>query len=315
MGTHISFCRSISMDKWKAKEIKIMEMGGNKKAQEFYSKNDMYNDGRPNHENPALSKYKMALSKQAMEALEQDKTISKPTKYEENNDREMVEEEKKEDPFMAGFSQPAPAASKVTATEGQTSSSIYSFSNLKQPNQPVNLNAKKLDVDFGGDDFFDSFGIGNKPAKPPKQAANDNPFAVADTNTAEETGPFQLGSGINDKAKAKENDEFIKKKMKELEGRKAISSDDFKQNEDGEHKERFARFSGATAISSADFFGDTKKSDSSQGRASLGSFGRDSFGDKVSEAAIYAADAVAVNARKLKEKASNFWASFSRPSE
>ena len=53
-----------------------------------------------------------------------------------------------------------------------------------------------------------------------------------------------------------------------------------------------------------------KKDDSSsQGRASVNSIGRDSFGDKVSEAAIYAADAVAQKAKALKEKASNFWTS------
>ena len=31
-GVHISFVRSINMDKWKAKELKQMELGGNKAA-------------------------------------------------------------------------------------------------------------------------------------------------------------------------------------------------------------------------------------------------------------------------------------------
>jgi ADP-ribosylation factor GTPase-activating protein 2/3 len=69
MGTHISFCRSIHMDKWKAKELKIMELGGNKKAHTFYAKNSMFSDGIPNHENPALAKYKMQLQKAALAEL------------------------------------------------------------------------------------------------------------------------------------------------------------------------------------------------------------------------------------------------------
>lgn len=42
----------------------------------------------------------------------------------------------------------------------------------------------------------------------------------------------------------------------------------------------------------------------------MGSFNRDSIGDKVSGAAIYAADKVAEQAKRLKEKATNFWSSF-----
>lgn len=42
------------MDKWKWKEIKCMELGGNKNAAIFYEKNDMYVDGKPNHKAAAL---------------------------------------------------------------------------------------------------------------------------------------------------------------------------------------------------------------------------------------------------------------------
>jgi ADP-ribosylation factor GTPase-activating protein 1 len=39
MGVHISFVRSIKMDSWKLKDIKSMEVGGNKNAMLFYEKN------------------------------------------------------------------------------------------------------------------------------------------------------------------------------------------------------------------------------------------------------------------------------------
>ena len=88
---------------------------------------------------------------------------------------------------------------------------------------------------------------------------------------------------------------------------KAISSEDFKQNSDDDYKEKFAKFSGATAISSADFFAD--ESEENKAETSIKGFDRDSFGDKMSEAAIYAADRVTEQAKILKQKATNFWSS------
>lgn len=59
------------MDRWKAKELKSMELGGNKLAAAYYEKNGMMQaDGTPNHKAPHLSKYKQDLAKKAeMEIL------------------------------------------------------------------------------------------------------------------------------------------------------------------------------------------------------------------------------------------------------
>ena len=84
---------------------------------------------------------------------------------------------------------------------------------MKKDTQQKALNAKKLDVDFGGDDFFDSFGMANVEPKNDNQASttNDNPFSVAEKQN-NESGPFQLGSGVNTNSKQANdnNDEFIK---------------------------------------------------------------------------------------------------------
>lgn len=41
------------MDRWKAKELKCMELGGNKQAAAYYEKNGMTQpDGTPNHKAP-----------------------------------------------------------------------------------------------------------------------------------------------------------------------------------------------------------------------------------------------------------------------
>jgi hypothetical protein len=69
MGVHISFVRyfdasimnfnrSLNMDRWKLKELKNMELGGNKNAWDFYEIHGMIIDGKPNHRAPLLASYK-----------------------------------------------------------------------------------------------------------------------------------------------------------------------------------------------------------------------------------------------------------------
>ena len=66
MGVHISFVRSLKMDRWKSRELKQMEFGGNKLAKIYYEKNGMIQQGQPpDHKNPALSKYKNDLKSKA----------------------------------------------------------------------------------------------------------------------------------------------------------------------------------------------------------------------------------------------------------
>lgn len=70
MGVHISFVRSLKMDRWKARELKQMEFGGNKLAKAFYEKNGMLKDGQPpEHKNPALTRYKNELRLKAENSL------------------------------------------------------------------------------------------------------------------------------------------------------------------------------------------------------------------------------------------------------
>ncbi len=43
LGVHLSFVRSITMDKWKEMEIEKMKVGGNRKAKEFFANQSDYN--------------------------------------------------------------------------------------------------------------------------------------------------------------------------------------------------------------------------------------------------------------------------------
>ncbi|CAF5226874.1 unnamed protein product, partial [Rotaria magnacalcarata] len=43
LGVHLSFVRSITMDKWKEMELEKMKVGGNRRAKEFLSAQPDYN--------------------------------------------------------------------------------------------------------------------------------------------------------------------------------------------------------------------------------------------------------------------------------
>lgn len=47
LGVHLSFVRSISMDKWKDIELEKMKVGGNKKAKDFFESQPDWNDSLP----------------------------------------------------------------------------------------------------------------------------------------------------------------------------------------------------------------------------------------------------------------------------
>jgi len=88
------------MDRWKARELKQMELGGNKLARAFYEKNGMISQGSPpDHKNPALSKYKADLKARSEQALGQTPSaapVTQATSQQHNNtEPRKIEEQKK----------------------------------------------------------------------------------------------------------------------------------------------------------------------------------------------------------------------------
>ena len=68
---HISFVRSMKMDRWRARELKQLELGGNRAAKAYYEKNGMLPPGQPpDHKNAALAGYKNELKLKAEKVLE-----------------------------------------------------------------------------------------------------------------------------------------------------------------------------------------------------------------------------------------------------
>ncbi|KAF2365304.1 Arf GTPase activating protein [Trinorchestia longiramus] len=74
LGVHLSFVRSITMDKWKEQELEKMKIGGNKKALEFLSAQNDYE-----HSASLQQKYNTraaALYRDKLSCLSQGKTWS-----------------------------------------------------------------------------------------------------------------------------------------------------------------------------------------------------------------------------------------------
>ena len=47
LGVHLSFVRSVTMDKWKDSEVQKMKVGGNRKARDFLDDHTDYNHSAP----------------------------------------------------------------------------------------------------------------------------------------------------------------------------------------------------------------------------------------------------------------------------
>ena len=61
------------MDKWKLKELKALELGGNKNARAYYDAQGMVKEGRPDHESAPHARYKMELAAEVEKAISADK--------------------------------------------------------------------------------------------------------------------------------------------------------------------------------------------------------------------------------------------------
>ena len=131
------------------------------------------------------------------------------------------------------------------------------------------MNAKKLDIDFGSDDFFNTFSTGAAKQQPSQsnklQEVKDDPFNLGGASSNATSGlnanPFGLDLGSAATAKEDPNrmtDDAAREKLAKMANRKAISSDDFLNDEPSQEiQDRYQamKASGATQISSDMMFG------------------------------------------------------------
>jgi len=152
------------MDKWKLKELKAMELGGNAKAKVYYDAQGMTKDGRPDHEAAPHARYKMELAAVCEAAIQEQapqyaQLLQVQVKKEEtmplsvqsmnvapindpfaNKSTEKVEEKK------------APAAAPQLQTK-----TIVSTQSSNKLDAPAEFKQLDFGLDMGDDAFFDSF--------------------------------------------------------------------------------------------------------------------------------------------------------------
>jgi hypothetical protein len=156
---------------------------------------------------------------------------------------------------------------------------------LSQPKQNVEvktLNAKKLDINFDTDDFFNAFEPTKAKTSEPETTA-PNKFV---SKLQEVKDPFDLAQGVKDKPVVKgisenygsssyqpsknrpNDDNEAKERLYALGNKKGISSEDIfgaREEKTDDIVNKYAQLKGATAISSDMFFDREEKSNPTVG--------------------------------------------------
>lgn len=73
LGTHLSFVRSVTMDRWTDKHIKLMKVGGNKQLNDFLSEHQVKTEettAKEKYDNPAAELYRQKLDARVEGRLE-----------------------------------------------------------------------------------------------------------------------------------------------------------------------------------------------------------------------------------------------------
>jgi ADP-ribosylation factor GTPase-activating protein 2/3 len=202
-GTHISFVRSIQLDKWNKKQLKTIELAGNQYARLKFNDLGVPKDSNLyDYNSDLIQKYKNELAervKQAMSEITVNVPITKvETKIEPVKEEETFDEVVKKDEYKE--------PTKV-ALGAKSSNEIK----LAKTNK-----IKKVDFDFDFDNFADTpfTSVTEEPEKDNKK----------NKKTVDEEYEENNRSETNNNSSSKLSKEEINKKFA---NKKAISSDDY----------------------------------------------------------------------------------------
>jgi hypothetical protein len=146
-GTHISFVRSVNLDKWNRKQLKCMELAGNQYARLKFNDLGVPKDNRVfDYFNDQVSKYKNELAERVSSSLIGIGAVR--VKVEQKIEQPKIEEIF-EEPKNEGYSEPTKIVLK------------------KEPKNEIKLSKtnkiKKVNFDFDFDNFNDDISVPNEP--------------------------------------------------------------------------------------------------------------------------------------------------------
>ena len=149
-GTHISFVRSVNLDKWNRKQLKSMELAGNQYARlKFNDLGVPKENGVFDYFNDQVTKYKNQLAENVASALGGVNIVKVKVeqKVEQPKVEEIIEEPKKEE-----YNEPT----KVVLKKEQKN----------EIKLPKTNKIKKVDFDFDFDNFNDDISVPTEPEQP-----------------------------------------------------------------------------------------------------------------------------------------------------
>ena len=317
-GTHISFVRSVDLDKWNRKQLKSLELTGNSYTKERF--NDLgvpLIGGNYDYNNSMVLKVRQEIAEKVKESLKPDDYKKKEDKKEEKNEFDDIEinQEKKEEIKEVKEENKDDKKKKEKKEEKEEKEEIKKpqkfqidekakVNNAKVIGKAGKINKiKKMDFNFD----FDSFNDVNFSDFTKKDEENDN----NDNKKEEEEDDFKQKEKEKEKEKELEDEGYnksynikISKKElnKKLANKKAISSEDYAALEEDNIenkvvKDRIKSMGNSQAISSEDVFGTTGESNAYEG---------ESLTDKLKDMALNFTLSAAEKAKQLKNKTNEY---------
>ena len=317
-GTHISFVRSVDLDKWNRKQLKSLELTGNSYTKERF--NDLgvpLIGGNYDYNNSMVLKVRQEIAEKVKESLKPDDYKKKEDKKEEKNEFDDIEinqeekeeikevkEEKKDDKKKKEKKEEKEEKEEIKKPQKFQIDEKAKVNNAKVIGKAGKINKiKKMDFNFD----FDSFNDVNFSDFTKKDEENDN----NDNKKEEEEDDFKQKEKEKEKEKELEDEGYnksynikISKKElnKKLANKKAISSEDYAALEEDNTenkvvKDRIKSMGNSQAISSEDVFGTTGESNAYEG---------ESLTDKLKDMALNFTLSAAEKAKQLKNKTNEY---------
>ena len=302
-GTHISFVRSVDLDKWNRKQLKSLELTGNAYTKERF--NDLgvpLIGGNYDYNNSMVLKVRQEIAEKVKEELKPDDYIKKDDKENKNDkiefdnndvinkEKEEIKEIKEEKKEEEKEEIKKPQKFQINEKAKVNNEKVIGKAGKKNK-------IKKMDFNFD----FDSFNDVNFSDFTKKEEENDienkKEEDTKDYEKKEKEKELEEEEGYNKPYKSK----VSKKKFdKKFANKKAISSEDYKALEEDNSdnkmiKDKIKSMGNSQAISSEDVFGSNGESNTYEG---------ESLTDKFKDLALNFTLSAAEKAKELKNKTS-----------
>ena len=308
-GTHISFVRSVDLDKWNRKQLKSLELTGNAYTKERF--NDLgvpLIGGNYDYNNSMVLKVRQEIAEKVKEELKPDDYIKKDDKENKNDkiefdNNDVINKEKEEKEEIKEEKKEKKEKKEEEKEEIKKPQKFQINEKAKVNNEKVIGKAgkknkiKKMDFNFD----FDSFNDVNFSDFTKKEDENDidnkKEEDIKDYEKKEKEKELEEEEGYNKPYKSK----VSKKKFdKKFANKKAISSEDYKALEEDSSdnkmiKDKIKSMGNSQAISSEDVFGSNGESNTYEG---------ESLTDKFKDLALNFTLSAAEKAKELKNKTS-----------